>query len=197
MEKRNKNKFFHRFTTKGFTMLETLVAISIFSASILALLSVLAQGVSNTNYAKTKITASYLAQEGIEYVNNMRDTFVLYDVTSSQNGWNNFTSRLLSSCQAANGCYFGDLVLSDYTDPSQPMAGLSLTSCAASCPLLLYDSSTGKYNYASGAASNYIRKINVNPISADELKISSTVYWTQGSGTYHITFSESLFNWME
>ena len=59
---------------KAFTLIETLVAISIFTMSILGLLSVLASGISNTNYAKQKVAATYLAQEGIEYVRNLRDS---------------------------------------------------------------------------------------------------------------------------
>jgi Tfp pilus assembly protein PilV len=59
-------------------LIETLVAVSIFSLSILSLMAVLAQGISDTNYAKQRIIAAYLAQEGIEYVRNMRDTYVLF-----------------------------------------------------------------------------------------------------------------------
>jgi Tfp pilus assembly protein PilV len=73
----------------GFTLVETLIAISIFSLSIIALMSILGGGISNTNYAKTKITASYLAQEGIEYVRNMRDNYVLYTNITGLN-WNGF-----------------------------------------------------------------------------------------------------------
>jgi len=85
------NKFFKQKnkTNNGFSLVETLVAISIFSLSILGLMSVLASGISNTNYAKQKIVASYLAQEGIEYVRNMRDNAVLYP---SGTGWTNFSS---------------------------------------------------------------------------------------------------------
>ena len=181
----------------GFTLVETLVAISIFTLSILALLSVLTQGIVNTNYAKSKIIASYLAQEGIEYIRNMRDTFVLYDPTSSQTGWNAFNTKLVNaSCTAANGCYFDDQNL-NYTNNAQPMAGIAVTACGASCPQLLYNGSTGKYGYASGSNSGFIRKTRITQVSANEVKISSTVYWTQGSGSYNIVFSESLFNWIE
>jgi len=62
----------------GFTLVETLIAISIFSVSIIAMMSILGRGISDANYAKKKLTASYLAQEGIEYVRNMRDNAVLY-----------------------------------------------------------------------------------------------------------------------
>jgi len=77
----------------GFTLIETLVAISIFTMSILGLMTVLASGISNTNYAKQKMTATYLAQEGIEYTRNKRDTSVLYDV----NGWDTFKEILPTS----------------------------------------------------------------------------------------------------
>ena len=40
---------------KGIHAVETLVAISIFSMSILGILSVLANGITNTTYAKDKI----------------------------------------------------------------------------------------------------------------------------------------------
>ena len=71
----------------GFTFVEVLVAVSIFTLSILALLVILTQGISNTNYARQKITATYLAQEGIEHGRNIRDTHVLYDGSL---GWVNF-----------------------------------------------------------------------------------------------------------
>jgi Tfp pilus assembly protein PilV len=197
-------KFFKIYYGKGkiqgnraFSLLETLVAISIFTTSILALMSIMTQGISNTGYAKKKIIASYLAQEGIEYMRNLRDTYVLYNSTS-QNGWNAFNNKLSSAgCMGNNGCYFNADGLV-YSDDSQPMIDITMTGCGSSCQTLLYDSTTGKYGYTTGVNSGYIRKIKViaQP-GPDETKISSTVYWTQGSGTYNMVFSESLFNWVE
>lgn len=76
--------------TTGFTLVEALVAISIFTTSILGLMTILGSGISDTNYAKNKITAEYLAQEGIEYVRNLRDTSVLYNAGGAKDGWNAF-----------------------------------------------------------------------------------------------------------
>lgn len=80
----------------GFTLVETLVAVSIFSMAVLALMSILGSGISNINYVKTKVAASYLAQEGIEYARNVRDNYVLYDPGGAQAGWNNFTAAGIS-----------------------------------------------------------------------------------------------------
>jgi len=192
---------------RGFTLVETLVAISIFTMSILAVLVVLTQGIANDSYAKKKITASYLAQEGIEYIRNMRDTFVLYDPIDRQTGWNAFNSKIAGEifpsgniiCAQSNGdgCWFGDLASGDFTNPSQPMIGITVEACTGPCRPLLYDEATGKYGYASGVDSGFIRKVTVNQISADQVEVSSTVSWTQNSGNYSITFSENLFNWIE
>ncbi|MEK7106542.1 MAG: type II secretion system protein, partial [Patescibacteria group bacterium] len=68
----------------GFTLVETLVSLSIFSVSVILFMSVLGSGITDTNYAKQKIVAGYLAQEGIEYMRNMRDNNVLYDPMGPQ-----------------------------------------------------------------------------------------------------------------
>lgn len=182
----------------GFTLVETLVAIAIFTMSILALISILASGISNTNYAKEKMTASYLAQEGIEYMRNMRDTYVLYNAAGAQAGWDAFNTKLVnSSCTLSSGCLFSDQNM-DYNSHSQQMATVQvLFSCGSPCSPLKYDSSTGKYGYASGVASSFTRKITATAVDANQIKVSSTVSWTQGSGIYQTTFSENLFNWAE
>ncbi len=72
----------------GFTLLETLVALSIFTVSLIGIISILASGISATSYVKQKLTAEYLAQEGIEYARNQRDNAMLYQ--QSVGGWNSF-----------------------------------------------------------------------------------------------------------
>lgn len=136
---------------KAFTLVETLVAISIFTMSILGLMSVLASGISNTNYAKQKMAATYLAQEGIEYVRNMRDNYVLYNTDGSQIGWFDFTDAVVGQNYPI-------------TDPD---------------------------------FSGFSRENTASVVNPNEVKISSRVSWTQGSGNYNIVFSENLFNWIE
>lgn len=202
LKQKNKNKKIQKILSLsiGFTLIETLVAISIFSMSILAVMSILAQSINNTNYAKNKVVASYLAQEGVEYIRNMRDTFMLYDSGGAQTGWTNFIGNLTdaSACQGANGCYINADSL-DYNNQSQPMKSISLLACSSSsCSngILFYNSTTGRYGF-SGVSSDYIRKIQISLINANEIRVSSIVSWTQNSGIYNIVFSENLFNWIE
>lgn len=140
----------------GFTLVETLVAVSIFSMSILGLISILASSISNTNYVKQKMEASYLAQEGIEYVRNVRDTDVISAV-NGQTGWNAFKLAL----------------------PTSP--------------------SSTFYPINNSDFPGFLRTISadITNFGSNEVKIFSTVSWTQGSGNYSITFSENLFNWVE
>jgi prepilin-type N-terminal cleavage/methylation domain-containing protein len=79
---------------KGFTLVETLISISIFSVSIVSLMSILGSGLSNTGYAKQKMTAGYLAQEGIEILRNKRDNYVLYPASSLT--WTDFESLIVT-----------------------------------------------------------------------------------------------------
>jgi prepilin-type N-terminal cleavage/methylation domain-containing protein len=193
-------KFFQQ-RNRGFTLVEVLVAISIFTVSILALMAVLTQGIAQTNYAKTKIIATYLAQEGIEYMRNMRDTFVLYNPTSGQVGWDLFNTKITgapASCTLPAGCFFNADNL--FTIRPQTITQMTLTACGASCPTLLYDSATGSYGYTptgSTITSSYTRKIKFDIINANETKVFSTVSWIQSSGNFRVTFSENLFNWVQ
>ncbi len=171
----------------GFTLVETLVAISIFSISILGMMSVLGSGIANTNYAKRKIVATYLAQEGIEYIRNMRDTAVLY----TSNGWtSNFKAKAkIASCKNDTDQACG-------IDNSLLYNVFQCNSSSNFCKLFI---DNGNYNSNNlGTDSGFVRKFWAEEITPNkEIKIYSKVEWKQGSGDYNITFSENLFNWYE
>lgn len=195
---KNKNK-------RAFTLIETLVALSIFSVSILSVLVITSTGISNTGHVEKKIVASYLAQEGIEYIRNMRDTYMLYSDTAEE-GWELFKAKFPAACTGGNWCYFNDSAVNYSNDNSLPITDLSFSTCGTPnstsiCPLapLFYHANSGKYDYIAtgGTTSNFARRINLTQITAGEWKLSSTVSWTQGSKLYSVNFVEYLYNWIE
>ena len=172
----------------GFTLVETLVAISIFSISILGMMSVLGSSIANTNYAKRKVVATYLAQEGIEYIRNMRDTAVLY--TNNGNGWtNDFKAKAkIASCKNDTNQACGIV---------KPLP-FDVKICSSLSGCKLYINNGGYDTVSSGIDSGFFRKFWAEEITPnEEIKIFSKVEWKQGSGDYNITFSENLFNWYE
>ena len=182
---KNKNKL--TAVHSGFTLVETLVAISIFSLSILGLISVLSQGIADINYAKQRMVGEYLAQEGIEYVRNIRDTYTLYHPQSGQDGWDDFKAKL-APCV---GITCGVDILVDPLD-----AGSVFQCPPENCDLFL---NNGAYNISIylGANTGFRRRMQVVETTADEMEVYVSVNWAQGSGNKEVKFYETLFNWVE
>jgi len=58
--------------SKGFTLIETFVAITILVIAVITPLSLLSKAIQDGNYAKNQITSYYLAQEALELVINKK-----------------------------------------------------------------------------------------------------------------------------
>ena len=187
-----------RITKKsGFTLIETLVALSIFTVSILGMIVILADGTSNVSYAKSKTISTYLSQEGVELVRNLRDEYTL-----NGQGWARFkqkvTTPLLEDCVGA-GCiaYIDPATYATVIQECPPSSG----SIQGACPPLTRDispASSGFYNYSNPSKPTaFQRVIRVMPMGVlgDELKVSSTVFWSYKGKNYTTVSSESLFNW--
>jgi len=201
----NKNK------KNGFTLVETLIAIAIFSVALTAFMGVLASSISNTNFAKQKMTATYLAQEGIEYIRNTRDDYTLYHYSfeTEQFGWEDFIDYLDGEgCNQSTGCGF------DTWDSFPDLNFIfSCTEDSLGCELVKNtpdnwgDFVDDANAYGDGGVDSGFKRVitidnNFNNCSnscpyGDEVKVTSTVSWQQGSTNYHVDFSESLFNWTQ
>ncbi len=58
---------------EGFTIVETLVAITILMIAIVGPMTISQKGLMASIYAKDQVTASFLAQDAMEYMTNLRD----------------------------------------------------------------------------------------------------------------------------
>jgi prepilin-type N-terminal cleavage/methylation domain-containing protein len=73
----NKFKKIRKRMGKGFTLIETLMAVLLLSVAIAGPLTIASKSLQATLIAKDQDTAFYLAQDGIEYVRWVRDTNTL------------------------------------------------------------------------------------------------------------------------
>ncbi len=90
-------------SNRGFTLIETFVAITILLIAILGPMSVIASFLAHNTYAKNQITAAFLAQEGVDAVTDIvkNRTFQRQGELDPTLGW---LDPLDPVCLSGNGC---------------------------------------------------------------------------------------------
>lgn len=179
-------------TQSGFSLVETLVAITILLIVISGPLAISSSAAKSSSFSSEQVVAFFLAQEGIELVEKARDDLLLqhYRVPSTNaDPWANFTSTTLAgryrNCHTTinpSGC--------DFTISSTGTGILTLTNCAASATAcLLYLEKTtasirSRYTHTASlttVTTPYTRVITFTLVNADELKVVSKVTWRTGA----------------
>src|SRR3989344_8733451 len=100
--------------SNGFTLVETLVAISILTLSIAGAFTAVQSGIQSSTFAKDQTTAFYLAQEGMEFIKNKRDENALNSINEQPNPVTNWLTGL-SDDPDNDPCYFGSVCRVDVT----------------------------------------------------------------------------------
>lgn len=163
----------HKKQEKGFTFLEFLIAVFVITVGLGGVFALVPLSIYQVGYSNSRLTAIYLAQEGMEIVKNIRDQNL---INSAPDPWTGLTI-------GANYASYSDT---------------ALISCGAGCPPLRRDAS-GFYNYISGGTTNFKRTISVANFTDSGggacLKVSSVVEWTDIKGTHNITAEENLYDY--
>ena len=183
------------FTQKGFTLIETMVAVTIIALAIAGPLTTASRAIVAGELSRDQFVASYLAQEGIEYVRAMRDDefLALYPPQpgTAATAWNNFLNGV--SAGSIAGCRATTCTL----DPAKAM-NQALASCSGSACTPLY-LSNGIYTQQStipgSVKTSFTRTIQAFTVSANEEQIVSTVSWTFHGTAYSVTTSDHLTSW--
>ncbi len=174
---------------KGFTLIETLVAISILTVAIVAPMSLTTQSLSSAYYARDQVTAFHLAQEAIEAVRQVRDGNVLQNAFGEQ-------TNLLSGYPNTEGRPF----TIDTRDNSMINCPPD-NSGGYDCPPLETDGNF--YGYSNSAAgwvtTRFTREVSARFVrEPDEIRVSVTVRWRTGSyNERSFTIHENLFRWVD
>lgn len=170
----------HAPAARGFTLVETLVAITILMIAIVGPFYSLQQAITASQVSRDNLIASSLAQEGVEYVYFIRNSNYL-----AGRAWD----AGLSSCQGSRGCM---------VDPTQNTISQCATGSwpAGGCAALRL-SPTGLYTQSgSYPTTRFTRKVEVQTVSATQMKVVVTVLWSTNRANYSIVLTEDLYNWL-
>jgi len=154
----------------GFTIIELMAVIFVFSVGVSAMMFLVARIFSYDNIVSSKLVAAYLAQEGIEIVRNMRDGNWIDGAVAWDHGINE-----------------GEFEI-DYND-----SGLSTWVGEGRFLRIRQDF----YNYDSGQPTKFKRKIIIakNIEGNDEIQITVQVNWTGPRGDFLVEVVERLYEW--
>lgn len=171
---------------KGFTLIETLVAISLLTIAIVAPMTLTMQSLTSAYYARDQITAFFLAQEAIEGVRAVRDANALLTALGTP-------TDLMTNIPSTIGAPF-TVDMSLFTASGIP----TLTACSGACSPLQTDGEF--YGYRAGWDDTaFTRTVTANYVNGnnDELRVEATVSWTTGAYQRRtFTLSENLYRWL-
>lgn len=190
---------------KGFSLVETFVAISLLLLVIVGPMTISARTAKSSSFASEQIQAFFLAQEGLELAEKARDDLALDEFLNnfgSSDGWNTFTDN--SSVGTFVSCFTAGCGLE--WDGSV-VDNIKVVSCnpLANCRLYLRDvndSERSWYTYSNLGGSKqslFTRKITFQEVtggSGREIKVISEVTWRTGSliDQQKVTLDTYLFN---
>ena len=147
--------------SKGFTIIELIISIFILSIAIIGVFSALSVITILTSDTADRLTATYLAQEGMEIVRNIRDTnwinmdsaangTIAYSWTDGLTGYSAVQPKNCEDTDKSN-CY------ADYTS--------TFLSTGGGDGNYLKINQNGFYNYASGTSTKFERKFIVDSVT--------------------------------
>jgi prepilin-type N-terminal cleavage/methylation domain-containing protein len=198
-------KLFLKHSSKGFTIIEMLVAVTILIIAIGAPLYLSTQGIALSISSKNRLIATFLAEEGIEYIKHRRDSNII-SILGGANGvkWDDGFSSA-SDCLVLNdgntyGCTVD--VFSGVISKCGNKPFLPIISAPLYCEELGVRTvgNEKRYGYGSGyEPSGFIRTITTRRCTGascpeiDEIKVTSRVTWIEKNKQYNVEVEDILF----
>lgn len=171
---------------KGFSLVETLVAISILLIVITGPMAISIRSAKSASFATEQVQAFFLAQEGLELAQKGRDDLLLGNFLPTthanyiSNPWYRFTDSTNSGtyrhCYAATGCGLA------WGSASGQLA--TPVSCSSASNCLLYRGTSGRNQVTHSSTGNtptiFTRRVYLTA-SGERVQARSLVTWRTGS----------------
>ena len=183
---------------KAFTLVETLVAITVVLLAVLGPFQLVQQSLTSSYIARDQLIATALAEEGLEFIRNLRDANYLYNLENptTPRYWLyglNTSAGAEEDCFRTQGCT---------VDPTRSAHNEAVAECVTTCPVLYLNSSTQQYTQRALAAytpTRFTRKVLLEEVegsSDTKVKVTVTVTYTSVHNTHTVTVSDYLYNWL-
>ena len=167
---------------KAFTLVEVLIAVSILTIGILSGFILITKVLYNTAVIQDRLTASFLTQEGIELVRQVRDSNFLQIMNGESVEWK-------------DGLADGSYTIESKAGSEQPITLTSVDTGEGSN--FRYNDDTKIYNYTTGEPTTFNREIKITTINDDEIRVESIMEWTTKRIDFTLTVEDHLFNWLK
>jgi prepilin-type N-terminal cleavage/methylation domain-containing protein len=185
-------------TTRGFTLIETLVAVTLLSIAITAPMTLTTKSLAAAYYARDQITAFHLAQEALEAIRHARDHNVLLTAMGTP-------TDLLSGIPETDGDPFTVDTRNDdmQTCPPEGCDALSSNGSLYGYPVGGDQACAAGVPAGQGgcwAKTKFTRVVTAEFVDGgtNEVKIIVTVSWRTGAFQARtVTISENLYRWVE
>ncbi|HEY4502421.1 MAG TPA: prepilin-type N-terminal cleavage/methylation domain-containing protein [Candidatus Paceibacterota bacterium] len=166
-----------RQTARGFTLIETLIAIVILIAAITGPLTLATKSLFASFVARDQLVASFLAQDAVEYVRFKRD--------SNFRSGDDWLSGDLALCISPSSCEVDSVAD-------------TVTACDSECTNLLRNEQ-GFYGYTSGDVTMFNRSVTLIPVvgNSEEYIVDVILSWKTGIFTRSHTTKEHIYNWLQ
>ncbi|MFH1508734.1 MAG: prepilin-type N-terminal cleavage/methylation domain-containing protein [bacterium] len=194
MEK-NKNNMITFKNKKGFTLIEVMVVTVVLVVGLLGILGMLVYSIRAGATSQNRAVATYLAQEGLEAVRNIRDTNVFID---GPEAWDDSFSESDDERYYRVEFDFSSNRKWSLVGGVGPTQRLNEAAPQAGYRLYIDPDLNGYWNQGNTTdePTNFYREIAVDRDSAqDLLEVVSKVLWIDQYGTHTIKMQEDLYNW--
>ena len=193
---------------RGFTLIETIIAVAILIAVIVGPVTLIAHSLFSASFSRNDLIATNLAQEGIELFRAVRDNNILCASLGGTMNWRKDPS--------GGGPLIGFYEIDPVSTTALSCGSNSINTPlpierkAATCITPIKVDANGLYSYVSGTPSGMTRCGRVcspptaAPCSAakdgdipasDQMEIISTVSWSERGTAKSVTLRTRLYNW--
>jgi len=168
----------------GFTLIETLVAVTLLTVAIIAPMTLTTKSLAAAYYARDQITAFHLAQEAIEALRHRRDANILRIAKGGEQ-----VNMLDGLLEYADGKPFTIDTIDE-----------AMSHCDKTC-VTIKKRINGSPLYGYGGSgwmdTRFTRSVTMEPLGGDELRITVVVSWQTGSfQTRDVEISANLYRWV-